>query len=36
MVDNYLPPVAGMLWWVHKLRRRIQAPLEELIMFEDP
>nr|XP_049704637.1 dynein beta chain, ciliary-like [Helicoverpa armigera] len=36
MVDPYLPPVAGMLWWCHKLRRRIQAPMEEFIMFEDP
>ncbi|KAJ8713922.1 hypothetical protein PYW08_007542 [Mythimna loreyi] len=36
MVDLYLPPVAGMLWWIHKLRRRIQAPMEDFIMFEDP
>ncbi|KAH9636656.1 hypothetical protein HF086_003474 [Spodoptera exigua] len=36
MVDPYLPPVAGLLWWVHKLRRRIQAPMEDFILFEDP
>nr|CAB3508098.1 unnamed protein product [Spodoptera littoralis] len=36
MVDPYLPPVAGMLWWIHKLRRRIQSPMEDFIMFEDP
>ncbi|KAJ0173728.1 hypothetical protein K1T71_010877 [Dendrolimus kikuchii] len=36
MVDSYLPPVAGMLWWIYKLRRRIQAPMEDFIMFEDP
>ncbi|XP_075982942.1 dynein beta chain, ciliary-like [Anticarsia gemmatalis] len=36
MVDPYLPPVAGVLWWVYKLRQRIQAPMEDFIMFEDP
>lgn len=36
MVDPYLPPVSGMLWWIHKQRRRIQAPMEEFILFEDP
>ncbi|XP_045527512.1 dynein beta chain, ciliary-like [Pieris brassicae] len=36
MVDNYLPPVGGMLWWVYKLRRRIQTPMEDFILFEDP
>ncbi|XP_028032579.1 dynein beta chain, ciliary-like isoform X2 [Bombyx mandarina] len=36
MVDAYLPPIGGMLWWIHKLRRRIQAPMEDFILFEDP
>lgn len=36
MVDPYLPPVGGVLWWIYKLRRRIQAPMEDFIMFEDP
>ncbi|CAB3248907.1 unnamed protein product [Arctia plantaginis] len=36
MIDNYLPPVAGILWWIHKLRQRIQEPMEEFILFEDP
>ncbi|XP_050667868.1 dynein beta chain, ciliary-like isoform X2 [Leptidea sinapis] len=36
MVDNYLPPVSGMLWWITKLRRRIQTPMEDFIVFEDP
>ncbi|CAB3248911.1 unnamed protein product [Arctia plantaginis] len=36
MVDNYLPPVSGVIWWVHKLRRRILSPMEDFIVFEDP
>ncbi|XP_068619246.1 dynein beta chain, ciliary-like [Battus philenor] len=36
MVDPFLPPVSGMIWWVYKLRRRIQVPMEDFIMFEDP
>ncbi|XP_037301353.1 LOW QUALITY PROTEIN: dynein beta chain, ciliary-like, partial [Manduca sexta] len=36
MVDPYLPPVGGVLWWVNKLRRRIQMPMEDFILFEDP
>ncbi|OWR50188.1 Dynein beta chain ciliary [Danaus plexippus plexippus] len=36
MVDPYLPPVAGVIWWIHKLRRRIQSPMEDFILFEDP
>ncbi|CAH2045643.1 unnamed protein product, partial [Iphiclides podalirius] len=36
MVDPFFPPVAGMIWWIHKLRRRIQEPMEEFILFEDP
>ncbi|KAL0819776.1 hypothetical protein ABMA28_007817 [Loxostege sticticalis] len=36
MVDPYLPPIAGVLWWVFKLRRRLQSPMEEFILFEDP
>lgn len=36
MVDPYLPPVAGILWWIHKLRKRIQNPMEDFIIFEDP
>ncbi|XP_041969099.1 dynein beta chain, ciliary-like [Aricia agestis] len=36
MVDSYLPPIAGMLWWIHKLRRRILLPMEDFIIFDDP
>ncbi|CAH0400414.1 unnamed protein product [Chilo suppressalis] len=36
MVDPYLPPIAGLIWWIYKLRRRIQTPMEEFIVFEDP
>ncbi|GBP61183.1 Dynein beta chain, ciliary [Eumeta japonica] len=36
MVDPYLPPTAGVLWWIYKLRRRIIAPMDDFILFEDP
>ncbi|KAI5643132.1 dynein beta chain, ciliary [Phthorimaea operculella] len=36
MVDPYLPPVAGTLWWIHKLRQQIAAPMAEFIGVEDP
>lgn len=36
MVDPYLPPVAGVLWWLHKLRTRIQLPMDDFLLFEDP
>ncbi|XP_060805137.1 dynein beta chain, ciliary [Amyelois transitella] len=36
MVDPYLSPVAGMIWWIYKLRRRLVMPMEDFIIFEDP
>ncbi|XP_063367395.1 dynein beta chain, ciliary-like [Cydia amplana] len=36
MVDAYLPPVAGMMWWINKLRRRIEEPIQEFVLLEDP
>ncbi|XP_073950936.1 dynein beta chain, ciliary-like [Choristoneura fumiferana] len=36
MVDPYLPPVAGVIWWVQKLRSKMQVPMEEFLVFEDP
>ncbi|XP_063628197.1 dynein beta chain, ciliary-like [Cydia splendana] len=36
MVDAYLPPVAGMMWWIHKLRKRVEDPIQELVVVEDP
>ncbi|XP_039757462.1 dynein beta chain, ciliary-like [Pararge aegeria] len=36
MVDPYLPPVSGMLWWIYKQRSRLQLPMEDFILFEDP
>ncbi|XP_013170954.1 PREDICTED: dynein beta chain, ciliary-like [Papilio xuthus] len=36
MVDPFFPPVSGMIWWIHKLRKRLQDPMEDFILFEDP
>ncbi|KAI5631347.1 dynein beta chain, ciliary [Phthorimaea operculella] len=36
MVDLYIPPLSGTLWWIHKLRQRLAVPMEEFISLEDP
>jgi hypothetical protein len=28
IVDKYFPPIAGALFWIHKLRQRIMIPTE--------
>ncbi|XP_063241593.1 dynein beta chain, ciliary-like [Bacillus rossius redtenbacheri] len=34
-VDNYMPPVAGMLMWINKLRYRITKPVDSFQQVED-
>nr|CAD7423390.1 unnamed protein product [Timema monikensis] len=35
-VDKFMPPVAGTLLWIHKLRQRITTPVETFRIVEDP
>jgi hypothetical protein len=34
IVDKYLPPTAGALLWIHKLRQRIMIPVETVKELE--
>ncbi|XP_011314378.1 dynein beta chain, ciliary-like [Fopius arisanus] len=35
-VDQYFPPVAGALWWLMKLKRRTNYPVESLKLIDHP
>jgi hypothetical protein len=34
IVDKHLPPTAGALLWIHKLRQRITIPVETVKELE--